>query len=74
MNLTASLIWRGLVEHNNNQSNILRRHTRNPILIPDEQNWWESGDVFNCATLYDGHRVHMLYRNIERKAKLPNRY
>jgi beta-1,2-mannobiose phosphorylase / 1,2-beta-oligomannan phosphorylase len=53
-----------LAEHNDNQSNILRRHPRNPILIPNEQNWWESGAVFNCATLYDGHRVHMLYRAV----------
>ncbi|MGA9935610.1 MAG: hypothetical protein WBP83_10865, partial [Nitrososphaeraceae archaeon] len=53
-----------MAEHNNNQSNILRRHPRNPILIPNEQNWWEAGAVFNCATLYDGHRVHMLYRAV----------
>ncbi|MGB8084654.1 MAG: hypothetical protein WCF07_00010 [Nitrososphaeraceae archaeon] len=53
-----------MAEHNNNQSNILRRHPRNPILIPNEQNWWESGAVFNCATLYDGLRVHMLYRAV----------
>jgi beta-1,2-mannobiose phosphorylase / 1,2-beta-oligomannan phosphorylase len=53
-----------LAEHNNNQNNILRRHPSNPILIPDERNWWESGAVFNCATLYDGQRVHMLYRAV----------
>jgi predicted GH43/DUF377 family glycosyl hydrolase len=31
---------------------------------PNKQNWWESGAVFNCATLYDGHEMHMLYRAI----------
>ena len=49
--------------HNNN-NNILKRYDKNPILIPNEQNWWESGAVFNCATLYDGHGVHMLYRAV----------
>jgi predicted GH43/DUF377 family glycosyl hydrolase len=53
-----------LAEHNNNCNNILRRHPKNPILIPNEQNWWESGAVFNCATLYDGQKVHMLYRAV----------
>ena len=52
-----------MAEHNNNNS-ILKRHDKNPILIPNEQNWWESGAVFNCATLYDGHGVHMLYRAV----------
>ena len=53
-----------MAEHHNNNNNILRRHDKNPILIPNEQNWWESGAVFNCATLYDGHEVHMLYRAV----------
>jgi predicted GH43/DUF377 family glycosyl hydrolase len=57
-----------LVEHNNNNNNnnnnILKRHVKNPILISNEQNWWESGAVFNCAALYDGHEVHMLYRPV----------
>jgi predicted GH43/DUF377 family glycosyl hydrolase len=53
-----------LVEQNKNQNNILKRHNKNPILIPNEQNWWESRAVFNCATLYDGHKVHMLYRAV----------
>lgn len=53
-----------MVEHYSNNKNVLRRHAKNPILIPNEQNWWESGAVFNCATLYDGHKVHMLYRAV----------
>jgi len=53
-----------LAEHNNNNSNILKRHDKNLILVPNKQNWWESGAVFNCATLYDGHEVHMLYRAV----------
>ena len=56
-----------MAEYNNNNSNnnsILKRHDKNPILIPNEQNWWESGAVFNCATLYDEHEVHMLYRAV----------
>lgn len=53
-----------MVEQNKNRNNILKRHNKNPILIPNEQNWWESRAVFNCATLYDGHKVHMLYRAV----------
>ncbi len=51
-------------KHKSNNNNILKRHVGNPILIPNKQNWWESGAVFNCATLYDGHEVHMLYRAV----------
>lgn len=43
---------------------ILKRYDKNPILIPNESNWWESKAVFNCATLYDGDKVHMLYRAV----------
>src|ERR671920_566421 len=43
---------------------ILKRYSKNPILIPNEHNWWESKAVFNCAALYDGAKVHMLYRAV----------
>ena len=43
---------------------ILKRYDKNPVLIPNESNWWESKAVFNCATLYDGDNVHMLYRAV----------
>ena len=46
------------------QKEILVRHKGNPILLPNESNWWESKAVFNCATLYDNTRIHMLYRAI----------
>jgi beta-1,2-mannobiose phosphorylase / 1,2-beta-oligomannan phosphorylase len=46
------------------QKEILVRHKGNPILLPNESNWWESKAVFNCATLYDDTRIHMLYRAI----------
>lgn len=45
-------------------SNILERYPFNPILSPNKKNWWESEAVFNCATFYDGKKVHMLYRAI----------
>lgn len=44
--------------------NILKRYPFNPILVPNKNNWWESEAVFNCAILYDGKKVHMLYRAI----------
>jgi beta-1,2-mannobiose phosphorylase / 1,2-beta-oligomannan phosphorylase len=43
---------------------ILERYDDNPILTPNEKNWWESKSVFNCASLYDGKRVHLLYRAV----------
>ncbi|HEY7227007.1 MAG TPA: hypothetical protein VH481_02660 [Nitrososphaeraceae archaeon] len=42
----------------------LERSKLNPILVPDESNWWESKAVFNCSVLYDGKIIHMLYRAI----------
>ena len=43
---------------------ILERHYKNPILQPNKETWWESGAVFNPAILYDGNKVHMLYRAV----------
>src|SRR5919198_2061668 len=43
---------------------VLKRYAKNPILLANESNWWESKAVFNCAVIYDGNIVHMLYRAI----------
>jgi len=43
---------------------ILKRYPNNPILLPNINNWWESRAVFNCAALYNGNRIHLLYRAI----------
>jgi predicted GH43/DUF377 family glycosyl hydrolase len=43
---------------------ILERYDNNPILTANEENWWESKSVFNCASLYDGKKVHLLYRAV----------
>lgn len=43
---------------------ILKRYSKNPILCPNHDNWWESKAVFNCGVLYDGIGIHMLYRAI----------
>jgi predicted GH43/DUF377 family glycosyl hydrolase len=48
----------------NMQKEILERHKKNPILVPDKSNWWESQAVFNCAVLYDDSKIHMLYRAV----------
>jgi predicted GH43/DUF377 family glycosyl hydrolase len=42
----------------------LQRYEKNPILIPNEANWWESKAVFNCAILHYENKFHMLYRAI----------
>jgi len=43
---------------------LLQRYKRNPILVPNEANWWESKAVFNCAILHYENKFHMLYRAI----------
>jgi predicted GH43/DUF377 family glycosyl hydrolase len=43
---------------------IFQRYSKNPILTPNKNNWWESKAVFNCSVSYDGKSVHMLYRAI----------
>ena len=43
---------------------IFQRYSKNPILVPNKDNWWESKAVFNCSVSYDGNNVHMLYRAI----------
>lgn len=43
---------------------LLERNKNNPILLPDESNWWESKAAFNCGILCCHERIHMLYRAI----------
>src|SRR5712691_7843904 len=43
---------------------LIGRYKKNPILLPNKNVWWESKAVFNPAILYDGNKVHMLYRAI----------
>ena len=43
---------------------LLQRYEKNPILMPNEANWWESKAVFNCAILHYENKFHMLYRAI----------
>jgi beta-1,2-mannobiose phosphorylase / 1,2-beta-oligomannan phosphorylase len=43
---------------------LLQRYEKNPILVPNEANWWESKAVFNCAILHYENKFHMLYRAI----------
>ena len=43
---------------------LLQRYKKNPVLIPNEANWWESKAVFNCAILHYENKFHMLYRAI----------
>jgi beta-1,2-mannobiose phosphorylase / 1,2-beta-oligomannan phosphorylase len=43
---------------------ILERFQGNPILRPNSHNWWETKAVFNPAAIYEGGKVHILYRAI----------
>ena len=42
----------------------LERFVGNPILGPDAKNRWETKAAFNPAALYEGGKVHILYRAI----------
>jgi len=39
-----------------------RRSEENPILIPDSKNFWEAEAAFNGCPVYDGKKVHFVYR------------
>lgn len=52
---------------------LLKRNKNNPILLPDESNWWESKATFNCAILCHDRRIHMLYRAIGEYEKYVSR-
>jgi predicted GH43/DUF377 family glycosyl hydrolase len=43
---------------------VLERFEKNPILKPNPGNWWETKAVFNPAAIYEGGKVHILYRAI----------
>ena len=40
----------------------LKRYSRHPILTPDPAHPWEAAAVFNAAAVYEGERVHLIYR------------
>ncbi len=42
----------------------LERFNDNPILRPNDKHWWETKAVFNPAAIYEGGKVHILYRAI----------
>ncbi len=41
---------------------VLKRYKNNPILSPIENGSWESIMVYNAAAIYEGGKVHILYR------------
>lgn len=42
----------------------LNRHDGNPIVTPNIDNAWESKATFNPSAVYDGAKVHLVYRAI----------
>ncbi|MCS7142435.1 MAG: hypothetical protein NZ920_01385 [Aigarchaeota archaeon] len=44
----------------------LTRYKGNPLIIPLEDNWWESEQTFNPGVMTVGDQVHILYRAIGR--------
>lgn len=53
---------------------MLDRYEGNPILKPVKEHTWESGRVFNCAAVYDGGKVHLLYRAMSEEELSEGRY
>jgi beta-1,2-mannobiose phosphorylase / 1,2-beta-oligomannan phosphorylase len=43
---------------------ILEKFEGNPIILPDEKREWESKATFNPGAMYEGGKVHLLYRAI----------
>lgn len=41
---------------------MLTRFKGNPILKPVSENSWEARMVYNCAAIYEGGKVHLVYR------------
>lgn len=42
----------------------IKRHLRNPILAPKQNNEWESKASFNAAAIYADNKFHLIYRAI----------
>lgn len=40
----------------------LKRHHRNPIILPDPKHPWESKAVFNAGVIYLNNKMHIVYR------------
>lgn len=55
------------------QKELLERYKKNPILVPNNLNWWESKAVFNCGILCYCDKIHMLYRAIGEYEKYVSR-
>ncbi len=41
---------------------MFKRYDKNPILAPIKEHPWEACMVYNCGTLYEAGKVHILYR------------
>ena len=42
----------------------LKRSVKNPIIEPEEKNYWESKAAFNPSALYHDGKIHVIYRAI----------
>jgi predicted GH43/DUF377 family glycosyl hydrolase len=42
----------------------MRRSEENPILIPMSENTWEADGAFNGCAVYDGNKIHLVYRAV----------
>ena len=40
----------------------LRRNAKNPIIKPNPKNSWEAKATFNAGAIYEGGKIHILYR------------
>ncbi|EKE11693.1 MAG: glycosidase ph1107-related protein [uncultured bacterium] len=47
-----------------NRRVIIERHKKNPIMVPNPKNKWESKAVFNAAAIHAEGKFHLIYRAI----------
>lgn len=43
---------------------LFKRSNKNPILLPNPNNQWESLKVYNCGAIYDNKQHHLFYRAV----------
>ncbi len=51
-------------EERKKRASSLERHESNPIITPNPENAWEAWQTFNPAALFEGGKVHIIYRAI----------
>ncbi|MES2088064.1 MAG: hypothetical protein V4467_03680 [Patescibacteria group bacterium] len=61
--LSRRLVRKAKKSQAESEKHSLARHTKNPLLSPKEEHWWQATGTFNPAAIADEHgKIHLLYR------------